>query len=132
MIQSFDHVAVPIERVKKMLNFYAGLGCKVVEEHPGIVCSVYFGDNKINFHLPKLWQSSEFGLRGPAAKPSCGDFCFVWAGTEQSLYKVLSNLNADIELGPIGRTGGKQGGELGSSIYTRDPDHNLLEFIIYS
>ena len=35
-------------------------------------------------------------------------------------------------LGPVPREGGRGGGrDMGVSIYTRDPDHNLLEFIVY-
>lgn len=41
-------------------------------------------------------------------------------------------VGAEIEEGPVERVGGKSGGKAkGISLYARDPDPNLLEFIIY-
>jgi catechol 2,3-dioxygenase-like lactoylglutathione lyase family enzyme len=46
--------------------------------------------------------------------------------------RMLSAAGAQIEEGPVERDGGRDGGRAkGSSYYTRDPDGNLLEFIIY-
>jgi hypothetical protein len=95
--------------------------------------SIQFGDNKINVHAPALWKNSKFELRGPTARPGCGDFCFVWSGTLGELKEALSRAGAEIVEGPVERVGGREGGRAkGMSIYTRDPDRNLLEFIIYS
>lgn len=132
MIQGFDHVAIPVKRVGDMLNFYRTLGFEVNEKYAPRLYSVHFGDNKINFHGPELWHSEEFTLRGPSAKPGCGDFCFVWKGSSESLYDILNNANATIIEGPAPREGGRNGGkDIGTSVYIRDPDLNLLEFIIY-
>ena len=78
-IRGYDHVALPMENTDAMLAFYRALGCDVSESPNS--CSVYFGDNMINFHRPVLWQRESFTLRAPAAKPPCGDLCFVWEGT---------------------------------------------------
>jgi len=132
MISAFDHVAIPMERVEDMVKFYTDLGCRVVEQNSGRIFAVIFGDNKINFHAPELWKPGQFTLRGPSALPGCGDLCFVWQGSQQTLLDTLNEANADIEEGPVERTGGMNGGSTrGISIYTRDPDSNLLEFIIY-
>ncbi len=132
MISAFDHVAVPMERVEEMVAFYTALGCRVDEQSNGAIYAVIFGDNKINFHAPQLWKPGQFTLRGPTALPGCGDFCFVWQGNQQSLNNTLREANAEIEEGPVERTGGMNGGSTrGISLYTRDPDSNLLEFIIY-
>ncbi|MDP7455231.1 MAG: hypothetical protein QGF62_01475, partial [Gammaproteobacteria bacterium] len=69
MIKSFDHIAVPMERVAEMEQFYTDLGCRVVEQSGGRIFAVIFGDNKINFHTPELWQSGQFTLRGHTAEP---------------------------------------------------------------
>lgn len=115
-----------------MLRFYQDLGCEVIPQNDGLLYSVIFGNNKINFHTPSLWQSERFTLRAPAASPGCGDLCFVWQGNQQELLDCLSTAEAEIEEGPVQRTGGmNRGSTRGSSIYTRDPDGNLLEFIIY-
>ncbi len=132
MIKSFDHIAVPMERVEEMVAFYMALGCRVVEQNNGMIYAVIFGDNKINFHAPELWQPGQFTLRGPTAGPGSGDVCFVWQGSQESLLSTLREASAEIEEGPVPRTGGmNEGSTQGTSIYTRDPDNNLLEFIIY-
>ena len=113
-----------------MMAFYEALGCKILDQ--GRIKAVVFGNNKINFHLPDLWNDQEFSLRGHTALPGSGDVCFVWDGTQEALMKTLEVAGAKIELGPVRRTGGmNEGSTEGTSIYTRDPDNNLLEFIIY-
>lgn len=127
-IRGFDHVALPMERTEQMLAFYRGLGLRVVE-NPN-ACSVYIGEQMINFHRPSHWQDKLFTLRAPAAKPPCGDLCFVWDGTPEELKSLLDRTGAKVEVGPVERQGGR--GRAGSSVYTRDPDGNLLEFMIYA
>lgn len=129
MISSLDHVAVPIADVSGMLSFYRSLGFTVVDDHAPFY-SVHFGDNRINFHGPEAWQSERFTLRGPKAVPGCGDFCFVWQGAQAALDEMLSRAGISVIEGPVQRRGGKAE-SLGMSTYIRDPDHNLLEFIIY-
>jgi catechol 2,3-dioxygenase-like lactoylglutathione lyase family enzyme len=126
-VRGFDHVALPMQNVDAMLAFYRALGFQVNEAAQ--VCSVHFGANMINFHRPSLWQNATFTLRAPAAKPPCGDLCFVWDGTPAALRAMLDKSGAKIETGPVSRQGGRQ--TTGTSTYTRDPDQNLLEFIIY-
>ena len=43
----FDHVAVPMRNTTEMVAFYRGLGFHVNEGDR--ICSVHFGDSKINF-----------------------------------------------------------------------------------
>ena len=127
-VRGFDHVALPMQNTEAMLAFYRGLGWEVREN--ANACSVFCGDNMINFHRPARWQSAEFKLRAPAAKPPCGDLCFVWEGTPASLKAMLDRAGAKIIEGPGERQGGRK--KIGSSVYVRDPDGNLLEFMIYS
>jgi catechol 2,3-dioxygenase-like lactoylglutathione lyase family enzyme len=129
-IQGFDHVAIPVQNTDAMLSFYAALGFLVIERAP--FYAVCFGDQKINFHGPQAWQSERFTLRGPTAKPGCGDFCFVWDGSLESLKDMLARAGAVMIEGPVQRVGGRAGGTTaGTSLYVRDPDSNLLEFIVY-
>jgi len=127
-IRSFDHVALPMRNVDAMVSFYRALGCLVNEGAQ--ICSVHFGTQMINLHRPVLWQSAAFTLRAPAANPPCGDLCFVWDGTPDSLKATLDKAGAKVVTGPVNRQGGRR--TTGSSVYVRDPDENLLEFIIYS
>jgi len=129
-IKSFDHVAIPIQNTDAMLSFYRALGFAVKEREQ--FYSVHFGDNKINFHGPARWQSGKFTLRGPAGLPGCGDFCFVWDGSIESLKAMLDQAGAKIIEGPVDRIGGRDNGSAkATSFYLRDPDSNLLEFMIY-
>ena len=127
-IRGFDHVAVPLQNTDAMLAFYRALGLQLNETATAV--SVYVGDQMINFHRPSHWQDPAFTLRAPAAKPPSGDFCFVWEGTAESLTSTLARAGAKVEVGPVDRAGGRR--KNGSSVYVRDPDGNLLEFMIYS
>lgn len=127
-VRGFDHVALPMQNTEAMLAFYRGLGFQITEG--ANACSVYIGDQMINFHRPAWWQNATFTLRAPAAKPPCGDLCFVWDGTAAALKTWLDRAGAKVIEGPVARQGGRRKGA--SSVYIRDPDGNLLEFMIYS
>ena len=126
-VSGFDHVAVPMRNTDAMVAFYRRLGFQMSENANAV--SVYIGSQMINFHRPTRWQDAAFTLRAPAAKPPCGDFCFVWNGSAAELKTMLERAGAKIELGPVDRPGGRR--KTGSSTYVRDPDGNLLEFMIY-
>ena len=127
-VSGFDHVALPMQNTEAMIAFYRNLGFEIRENANAV--SVYVGSQMINFHRPTLWQNASFTLRAPAATPPCGDLCFVWDGTAASLKSLLERVGATIEVGPADRAGGRQ--KTGSSVYVRDPDGNLLEFMIYA
>ena len=127
-VSGFDHVAVPMQNTAAMVAFYRRLGFQMTENENAV--SVYIGSQMINFHRPTRWQDSSFTLRAPAAKPPCGDFCFVWGGSAAELKTLLERAGVKIELGPVDRAGGRR--KTGSSTYVRDPDGNLLEFMIYA
>ena len=127
-VHGFDHVSLPMQDTDAMVAFYRSLGLQVAER-PGVV-SAYVGDQMINLHRPEAWHDARFTLRAPAATPPCGDLCFVWEGSSESLRARLGQAGAEIEEGPVERQGGR--GAIGSSVYVRDPDGNLLEFLIYA
>jgi catechol 2,3-dioxygenase-like lactoylglutathione lyase family enzyme len=127
-IRGFDHVALPMQNTDAMIAFYRSLGLQVAENAQAV--SVYIGNQMINFHRPATWQRETFTLRAPAAKPPCGDLCFVWDGTPETLKSMLDRVGAKIVEGPVARQGGRRAAA--SSVYVRDPDGNLLEFMIYS
>jgi catechol 2,3-dioxygenase-like lactoylglutathione lyase family enzyme len=87
------------------------------------------GQQMINFHRPELWPHERFTLRAPAAVPPCGDLCFVWTGSPEQLQARLDGAGATVEEGPVAREGGRRAPA--TSVYTRDPDGNLLEFLHY-
>lgn len=128
MIAGIDHASLPMRDTEAMVTFYRSLGFDAVELGP--VVSMYAGSQMINFHRPELWQRDGFTLRAPAATPPCGDLCFVWEGSANALHELLASVGAALEEGPVTRHGGRRVD--GTSVYTRDPDGNLLEFMIYA
>jgi catechol 2,3-dioxygenase-like lactoylglutathione lyase family enzyme len=126
-IAGIDHVSLPLQYTAEMVVFYRSLGFDVAERKA--VVSVYAGEQMINFHRPEVWSRPNFTLRAPAARPPCGDLCFVWDGDEDRLHAHLTEAGAEIEDGPVERVGGRR--RAATSVYVRDPDGNLLEFMIY-
>jgi len=127
MIRGIDHVSLPMEDADAMVAFYRSLGFDVAET-PHLV-TVHVGDQMINFHRVAIWQQDDFTLRAPAARPPCGDLCFVWDDSPESLHAALDTAGADIIEGPVARHGARR--VEATSVYVRDPDGNLLEFMIY-
>ena len=68
-------------------------------------------------------------LRGPTAEAGCGDVCFAWSGGTDTLLDLLKRESVEVIEGPVVRRGGRA--EDGVSVYVRDPDENLVEFISY-
>jgi catechol 2,3-dioxygenase-like lactoylglutathione lyase family enzyme len=126
-IAGIDHVSLPMHDTDGMLAFYRALGFEITEQRA--IVSVHAGEQMINFHRPELWPRPGFTLRAPAAMPPCGDLCFVWAGSAGALDARLAAIGAVVEEGPVEREGGRR--TRATSVYVRDPDGNLLEFMIY-
>ena len=127
-VTSIDHVAIPISNVDDMKTFYTTFGFEWDSSTAPHLFAVKLGSQKLNFHDPSLWQNPRFTLRGPAAQPGCGDFCFVWSDSQADLLARFAELGLSPIEGPVDRAGGAG---TGSSIYVRDPDENLVEFICY-
>ena len=132
-VSGFDHVALPTGRPEALIEFYGRLGFRVPDldewrQSPLPFFSVFFGDHKINFHTPALWENPDFELRGSHATPGCGDLCFVWDGGSAALARTLEAAGATTVAGPVELHGARG---KGTSVYIRDPDANLLEFIVY-
>lgn len=137
-IRGFDHVSLPCADPEATIAFYSKLGFPILyldEMRAGT--ARWFGVQvdehvKINFHPPEMWQSERFTLRGPTALPGCGDLCFYFPGTIAEAEAFLRKAGCEIAFGPVDQRGGADAGQRqGTSIYTRDPDGNLLEFMTY-
>jgi catechol 2,3-dioxygenase-like lactoylglutathione lyase family enzyme len=84
-----------------------------------------FGAQQLNLHGPGL--SPEPVARLPV-QPGNSDLCFAWDGPVEDAVAHLEARGVAIELGPVPRAGA---GGTGQSVYFRDPDGSLLEFIAY-
>ncbi len=132
-IASFDHVALPSRNPEELIAFYGSLGFRVPDVEAWRASkvpffSIFFGDQKINVHAPPMWQNPDFALRGPSASPGCGDLCFVWEGGAAALHALLDEAGIPVIAGPVELEGARG---RGTSVYVRDPEDNLLEFIVY-
>jgi catechol 2,3-dioxygenase-like lactoylglutathione lyase family enzyme len=128
-----DHIAMPTANAERLLAFYKRLGFPINNEEAwreGKVptFSIQVGDSKINVH-PEGYVAQ---LRGPTATPGCTDICFVFEGTVEACQQMLQDAGVPIISGPGPRAGGRGRGTIPSlSLYARDPDCNLLEWMIY-
>jgi catechol 2,3-dioxygenase-like lactoylglutathione lyase family enzyme len=136
--RGFDHVSLPSADPDATIAFYRKLGFPILyEDEFRAGTARWFGVQvdehvKINFHGPPLWQNPEFTLKGPTASPGCGDLCFYFPGTIEEAEAMLRDAGCEIAFGPVDQRGGADAGQRqGTSIYTRDPDGNLLEFMTY-
>ena len=130
---SIDHIAMPTANAERLIAFYKRLGFTINDEEEwragkANIFSIQIGDSKINVH-PEGYVA---GLRGPSAVPGCADICFVWDGTVEECQEWLSAAGVEVILGPAPRKGGRDCGRAPSlSLYARDPDDNLLEWMTY-
>ena len=131
---SIDHIAMPTANAERLIAFYKGLGFTINDEEEwragkANIFSIQVGDSKINVH-PEGYVA---GLRGPSAVPGCADICFVWDGTVEECQEWLVAAGVEVILGPAPRKGGRDFGRAPSlSLYARDPDDNLLEWMTYT
>lgn len=119
-----DHCVIHVSDWERSNAFYRdALGAELVQVGSG--WAYRFGAEQLNCHGP--------GVHGtPLAKlpvqPGGSDLCFAWAGTVPQAIDHLEKHGIPIELGPVRRFGAR--GE-GTSVYFRDPDGSLMEFIVY-
>lgn len=130
---SIDHIAMPTADAERLIEFYKRLGFTINDEDTwragkANIFSIQVGDSKINVHP----QGFTADLRGPTAVPGCTDICFVWNGTAEECKQMLDEAGVEIIRGPGHRKGARGGGRFPAvSMYARDPDQNLLEWMIY-
>ena len=126
-----DHIAMPTADIERLIAFYKRLGFTINDEAEwrdgkANIVSIQVGDSKINVH-PEGYTAS---LRGPTAVPGSADICFVWQGSAEGCERMLRDAGVEIIAGPGPRRGALRG-KPAVSLYARDPDDNLLEWMIY-
>jgi catechol 2,3-dioxygenase-like lactoylglutathione lyase family enzyme len=122
---SLDHCVVHVSDWARSNAFYRDvLGAEVIERGAG--WAYRFGDQQLNLHGPGV--EPEPVARDPV-RPGNSDLCFRWDGPIEAAVEHLVRHGVEVELGPVVRSGARGAG---TSVYFRDPDGSLLEFITYS
>lgn len=122
---TFDHCVVKVTDWERSNAFYAEvLGAEVVPA--GLGFKYRWSNAQLNLHGPGLDPTP---LAGVPVPPGGSDLCWTWDGPIAAAAAHLDRCGVVVELGPVTRTGLKG---TGTSLYFRDPDGSLLEFISYA
>jgi catechol 2,3-dioxygenase-like lactoylglutathione lyase family enzyme len=122
MVIKLDPCVIAVSDWERSNAFYRDvLGAEVIDgKH------YRFGENQLNVHGPGL---DPHPVARDRVRPGNSDLCFEWDGTIDGAVEHLRSHAVEIEEGPVAR-GGARGA--GTSVYFRDPDGSLLEFISYA
>jgi catechol 2,3-dioxygenase-like lactoylglutathione lyase family enzyme len=119
-----DHVVIAVsDRVRSDAFYRQVVGAEVVERDGRAFYRV--GDQQLNVHAAGVSPAAV--ARIPVA-PGNSDLCFEWPGPIRDAIAHLARSGVPIETGPLRREGARG---RGTSVYFRDPDGSLLEFIAY-
>jgi len=126
MTVRLDHCVIAVSDWDRSNAFSrAVLGAELIPRTGGPGRHYRFGDQQLNVHGPG--DSPAPFARDPV-RPGNSDLCFVWEGPIEEAVEHLESHGVRIEEGPGERHGGRG---RGTSVYFRDPDGSLLEFISY-
>jgi catechol 2,3-dioxygenase-like lactoylglutathione lyase family enzyme len=119
-----DHCVIHVSDWESSNTFYRDvLGAELVPRGSG--WSYRFGDEQLNLHGPGISPAPVAKL---PVQPGNSDLCFEWPGPIDEAREHLERNGVEVEMGPVERSGARG---TGTSVYFRDPDGSLLEFISY-
>ena len=122
---SLDHVVIAVSDWERSNSFYRDvLGAERIELTRGR-WAYRLANTQLNVHGPGAAPDPVAAERSP---PGGADLCFRWEGAIEGALEHLRHHHVEVERGPIERHGA---GGAGLSVYFRDPDGSLLEFISY-
>lgn len=121
-----DHCVIHVTDWNRSNAFYRDvLGAELVDRGNG-GWAYRFGTEQLNVHGPGVLAAPV--ARVPVA-PGNSDLCFEWDGPIEGAVAHLRAHAVEIEEGPVSRNGARG---VGQSVYFRDPDGSLMEFISYA
>ena len=120
-----DHCVIHVSDWEVSNAFYRDVvGAELVESDGRT--AYRFGSQQLNLHGPGVSPAPVARL---PVQPGNSDLCFAWDGPIEAAVAHLESCGVAVELGPVDRAGA---GGTGRSVYFRDPDGSLLEFIAYA
>ena len=121
---TLDHSVIHVGDWDRAIAFYRDvMGAEIIPHGKGAMFR--FGAQQLTTHGPG--QIGTPRARVPVM-PGGSDLCFEWSGTVEAAQDHLAAHGVPVEIGPVERKGAKGAG---TSLYFRDPDGSLMEFIIY-
>ncbi|HEV2814760.1 MAG TPA: VOC family protein [Solirubrobacteraceae bacterium] len=125
-VRAIDHVVIAVSEWERSNAFYRDVvGADVVGLDDPPRWRYRFGDQQLNVHGPGMDPAPVARI---PAQPGMADLCFVWDGDVEEAILHLERNGVPVEDGPVARNGARGPGQ---SVYFRDPDGSLLEFIAY-
>ena len=122
---SLDHCVIHVSDWERSNAFYARvLGAELVARPVGF--AYRFGESQLNMHGPGVTPAEVARL---PVQPGNSDLCFEWRGPIVDAIGHRKAHGIAVERGPLQRFGAK--GQ-GTSVYFRDPDGSLMEFMSYT
>ena len=128
-VRGLDHLALTVADVERSLEFYRRvLGAQVLHEDlwrsgrlP--VALLQLGQSRLSLH-PEA-RPAQPHARVPT--PGSADLCLRFDAPIEEALRQLAAQRVEIVEGPVPRPAAD--GQLGRSVYFRDPDGNLLELL---
>jgi catechol 2,3-dioxygenase-like lactoylglutathione lyase family enzyme len=123
-VPKLDHCVIHVSDWERANAFYRDvIGAELVRRGAG--WAYRLGDQQLNVHGPGVDATPV--ARDPV-RPGNSDLCFAWDGAIEAAIAHLERHGVPVELGPVPRHGARGPG---TSVYFRDPDGSLMEFIAY-